>query len=99
MDEDLEEAPRPALRERLGSALDRAEHVYLRVLRAAILIIATGLILYAAWLGVWSLYKISQSPTSVEEKVATVAPEELVDAEMPAPKARLDGPSVDPAKQ
>lgn len=99
MQDEEEEAPGPAFRERFAAALDRAEHAYLRVLRAAILMIATGLILYAAWLGAWSFYKIAQSPRSVEEKVAMVAPEELVDAELPVREVRADGPKVDPAKQ
>ncbi|HEX8214844.1 MAG TPA: hypothetical protein VF582_05160 [Allosphingosinicella sp.] len=83
MEEAVAEAPQPALRERVGSALDRAEHVYLRVLRAAILVIATGLLLYAAWLAAWSLWKIAQSPESVVEQPASVAAGELTDAEMP----------------
>lgn len=98
---DLEgQEARPALRERLGTALDRAEHVYLRVLRASILVIATGLLLYAAWLGASGLWKISRSPDSVVEEVATVAADELTDAEMPARRAqRQEGPRIDPAQQ
>jgi hypothetical protein len=71
-------------RSRVGTALDRAEHVYLRVLRAMILIIATLMIGFAAWLAVSSLYKMSRSPDSVEEKVASVQSDELVDAELEA---------------
>jgi hypothetical protein len=89
-----------ALRDRFGAALDRAEHVYLRVLRAAILIIATGLLIYAAWLGVSSLWKIAQSPNSVHEEVASVAADELTDAEMPVRQsASPQGPRIDPAQQ
>ncbi|HEX2764632.1 MAG TPA: hypothetical protein VHM92_12425 [Allosphingosinicella sp.] len=103
MDEEIAEAPRPALAERFGSTLDRIERIYLKALRAAILFLATGLLLYAAWLGVWSLYKISRSPSSVVEQPATVAPDELTDAEMPVRDASAGGPAagpkVDPAQQ
>lgn len=63
--------------------LDRAESFYLRVLRAVILIIATLLLLYAAWLAASSLYKISKSPDSVTEQEAVVSPDELTNAQMP----------------
>lgn len=103
MTEEYMEAPQPALRGRFGAALDRAEHVYLRVLRAVILVVATGLLLYAGWIGAWSLWKISQSPGSVVEQPAQVTADELTDAEMPvrssATDARSDGPKVDPAQQ
>jgi hypothetical protein len=97
MEEVYEEAPPPPFRERFGSALDRAEAVYLKVLRAAILLIATGLLLYAAWLGVWSLWKIGQSPSSVVEQPAAVAADELTDAEMPVQSSAgtPPGPRVD----
>ncbi|HEY0148913.1 MAG TPA: hypothetical protein VGB70_07895 [Allosphingosinicella sp.] len=103
MAEEFADAPQQAaFGERFGAALDRAERVYLKVLRAALLIIATGLLVYAAWLGAWSLYKMSRSPASVVEQPAVVAPDELTDAEMPvrvdAPAAS-EGPKVDPAQQ
>jgi hypothetical protein len=96
----VEDEARPPFRERFGVALDRAEHIYLRVLRAAILIIATGLILYAAWLGVSGLWRVAQSPDSVEEQVASVAADEITNAEMPSrrPEAQA-GPRIDPAQQ
>lgn len=91
---------RLALRERLGAALDRAEHIYLKVLRAAILVIATGLLLYATWLGMSGLWKVMQSPDSVVEQVATVAPDELTNAEMPArPTQRQEGSRINPGHQ
>jgi hypothetical protein len=97
------QAPQPALRGRFSSALDRAEHVYLRVLRAVILVVATGFLLYAAWLGAWSLWKIGQSPSSIVEQPAAVTADELTDAEMPvrstAVEAQSDGPKVDPVQQ
>ncbi|HEX8668878.1 MAG TPA: hypothetical protein VF727_10970 [Allosphingosinicella sp.] len=98
MTEEVAEAPEPAFRERFGSALDRIERVYLKVLRATILIIATGLLLYAAWLGVWSLWKIGQSPNSVVEQPAVVVADELTNAEMPMQEAapQGQGPKVNP---
>lgn len=101
MTDDKEEEARPAFRERVGAALDRAEHIYLRVLRAAILVIATGLLLYSAWLGASGLWKVAQSPESVEEEVATVAADELTNAEMPTPRRpdEEEGPRVDPNQQ
>jgi hypothetical protein len=71
---------------RLNLVLDRAESIYLKVLRAMILIIASLLILYAAGLAAMSLYRIAQSPSSVEEAPATVAPEELTGAGAPQPR-------------
>ena len=70
-------------RDRLSSALDRAENIYLKLLRAIILLIATLMIGYAAWLAATSLYKISRSPDSVVEQQASVAADEITDAEMP----------------
>lgn len=67
--------------------LDRAESFYLRVLRAVILIIATLLLIFAAWLAASSLYKISKSPDSVVEQETVVSPEELTNAQMPAVEA------------
>jgi hypothetical protein len=96
----VEEEPRPPLRERVGVALDRAERVYLKVLRAAILLIATGLLLYAAWLGVSGVWKVMRSPDSVEEETAAVAADEITDAEMPARRPeRQEGPRIDPNQQ
>lgn len=46
-----------------------------------ILIIATLLIGLALWLAASSAYKLSRSPDRVQEQVATVTPDELVDAQ------------------
>ena len=89
------------LGQRAGAILDKAESVYLRILRAAILILATLLIIYAVGLAAISLYKVSQSPASVKEKVASVAPQELTAAELPArpTAAQRSGPVVNPAQK
>lgn len=83
----LEEESRASFARRAGNALDRAEGLYLRVLRAVILVIATILLAYAAWLAASSLYRISQSPDSVIEAEASVSADELTDAEMPVSRA------------
>jgi hypothetical protein len=67
-------------RVRWSSALDRAEVVYLKILRAAVLLVATGLIIVAVWLGISGIIKISRSPDSVVEKEAIVSANDLVDA-------------------
>ena len=86
------EEPRWWSRGRAAHIFDKAERFYLRVLRAVILIIATLLLAYAAWLAASSLYKISQSPDSVVEEEAVVSPDELVNAQMPP--AQSSGPKT-----
>lgn len=69
------------LRARAAGMFDRLEAVYLRILRGFILVLATGLILYAAGIAAISLYKLSRSPDSVVEAVATVGGADLIAAE------------------
>lgn len=76
-------ASRAKLARRASHALDRAEAFYLKVLRAMILIIATLLLAYAAWLAAYSLYKISRTTESVVEAQASVAADEITDAATP----------------
>jgi hypothetical protein len=101
---DLEEIDEPEtapLRVRLARVLDRAERVYLKLLRAAILIIATGLVIYAVVLAAISLYKISRSPDSVHEDVAAVSANELTSAEAPSTPqpSRPGGMRTNPAQR
>lgn len=94
---DGQEAARANWRVRWSSALDRVEAVYLKILRAAVLLIATGLIAFAIWLGISGLIKVSRSPTSVVEKEATVSADDLVNAPVidePAPESRLNQDAV-----
>ncbi|MEN3748150.1 hypothetical protein TPR58_13320 [Sphingomonas sp. HF-S3] len=72
---------RPRARPTISDIFDRIEAIYLRVLRAIVLIIATLLLIYVAYLGVTGLYALSRSPDSVQETAATVAANEIVDAE------------------
>jgi preprotein translocase subunit SecG len=76
----LEEVDR-GWRGRVGDAFNRAERIYLKILRAMILVIATALIGLTLWLTVLSLYKLSRSPNSVEQEVATVRADELVNSQ------------------
>lgn len=80
VDYELETVP---VRHRLSNALDKLERAYLKVLRAAILILATLLIAGAIILAAVSLYKMSRSTSSVVEEQASVAASEIVDAEQP----------------
>jgi hypothetical protein len=101
---DMMDEPEPRARvwkARFGGFLDRAEDAYLRLLRAFILVLATLLVLYAAFLAVISLYKIVQSPDSVTENVATVTPQEVA-AARPSTNQALDTdaprqPRINPA--
>jgi len=67
----------------LGTLLNKIEKIYLRILRIAILLIATLLIGYACYLGIASVIKIARSPESVKEREATVSADELVNADIP----------------
>jgi hypothetical protein len=79
-----DEASGPSFGQRTRLVLDRAEALYLKVLRAVILAIATLLLVYAGWIAVSSAYKISRSPDSVKEQPAQVNADELTDAQLPA---------------
>lgn len=74
-------APARPLAARMADFFDRAEKIYLRVLRATVLVIATLLILYTLYLAIGGLYGIAQSPSSVHEAVANVTANEIADAE------------------
>lgn len=78
-----------------SATLDKAEAFYLKVLRAGILLIATGLIIYSAWLAISGLYQIARSPESVEEKSASVAASEVAELE-DSPPLKDDSGSSDP---
>jgi hypothetical protein len=88
-----------SFRYRAKLVLDRAEALYLKVLRTVILLIATLLLIYAGWLAVSSAYKISRSPGSVKEEAASVNADELTDAQLPAEaqgSATPDQPQTNP---
>jgi hypothetical protein len=99
--EAVDEPERLPLKARLAAVLDRTERAYLKALRAAILIIATGLVVYAVVLAVFSLYRVAQSPDSVQEEAAAVGPEELTSAEStPASQPNpTNQPRINPAQR
>lgn len=78
------------------SILDTVEAVYLKILRAAILIIGTVLLCYAGYVAVDGLYKMSRSPDSVQLAETKVAADEITNAEMPSVR---DGSSADNKNQ
>jgi len=84
-------------RERFGAALNRIERLYLKLLRAIVLIVATIMIAIAAWLAASGAYKVSRSPDSVIEAEATVNADDLLNvraAPEPGPEvATNSGPS------
>jgi hypothetical protein len=88
----------PSMASRISRILNKTEYIYLRLLRGAVLLMATILIAYAGWLTTSALYKVSRSPDSVVEQKAEVSARELVEAseatsvpdalaETPAPQA------------
>lgn len=78
--------------------LNRMERVYLAALRTLALVIATLLLLYAAWLGVTGLYKVSRSADLVKETPATVTTEEVTNIDLKAVQAR-ESKAPDPFKR
>jgi hypothetical protein len=85
----------PSVAARMSRLLNRAEYIYLRLLRGAVLLMATILIGYAAWLTASALYKVSRSPDSVVEQKAEVSARELVEASeaAPPPETLTDAPT------
>ena len=75
---EIDKESRAGWRWKWARALDRAEAVYLRVLRAAVLLVATALVGLAIWLAVSGTFKLSRSPDSVVEEKATVAAADLI---------------------
>jgi len=80
--------------------MEKIERIYLGVLRATILLLATLLILYTLWLAGTSSYKIFRSVDSVKEQPAVVAASEIADAQatMDTPESAAE-PAVDTARQ
>ena len=84
---------------RFAAFLDRAEELYLKILRGAVLLIATLLVIYAAGLAAFSLYRVARSPDSVKVEEVSVTPQELVGAELvPARGAAEAKPVVNTAR-
>lgn len=67
-------------RARLRLFLDKAERVYLLILRSAILIIATICLAWALWLAISGVIGVSRNAASVSEVEARVSAEEIAAA-------------------
>jgi hypothetical protein len=65
---------------RFFALLDNAESIYLVILRAAILIIATICLIWALWLTTSGLFGISRDAASVQEIEANVSAQEVASA-------------------
>ncbi len=87
----------PSFGVKLSRLLNKTEQMYLRVLRGMVLLLATLLIGYAAWLAATALYKVSRSPNSVTEKVAQVTPDELAAADVFRTSVKESGDLIEPA--
>lgn len=79
MDTDSDTLPRFSAR--MSASLDAIEKTYLRILRTIILVIATLMIGYAAWLALSGLYRTMQSTASVVEATATVNASDIISAD------------------
>lgn len=77
-----EEEGVPAHRRDVAGVLNKMERAYLAALRTLALIVATLLLLYAAWLGATGLYKVSRNAASVKEVPASVTTEDVVDVDL-----------------
>lgn len=96
----VDEYDRAALRDRIGSTLDKVESIYLRALRVIILIIATLLVVFATWLCASGLWGVARSPNSVTETPAKVEAAELTSAELPERvEAASSGTKIDPSAE
>lgn len=69
---------RPSMAARFGGTLDRIESVYLKVLRAVVLLVATLLLLWALGWAALSVVRILRSPDSVVEASSTVTSSDLL---------------------
>lgn len=78
---------------------DRIERIYLLILRVSILVIATALLLYAAWLAASGLYRTSLSPNSVIEANASVAANEIVETGTTTPDAIAPSTTASPEQR
>lgn len=82
--------------ERLAALLNRMERAYLALLRAGALAAATGLLIYAVWLGVTGLYQVSRSTKTVQEAPATVTTEEITSIDLKQARNGATKPDADP---
>ncbi|QZD92301.1 hypothetical protein K3162_12300 [Qipengyuania xiapuensis] len=80
--EDYEWTEERSRSERFREILGQAEKIYLEVLRAAALIVATLILGWIVWLLLSSAYRIAQDPNSVEVEPVSLTAEEVIDIDM-----------------
>lgn len=76
---------------------NKMEQAYLAGLRTLALVAATLLLLYAVWLGVTGLYKISLNADAIKEVPATVSTEDITNIDVKSAQAR-EAEAPDPFK-
>jgi len=85
----------PVDRSDFSSILNWMECTYLAVLRAGALVVAT-LLLYATWLGLSGIYKVSRDAKSVQEVPAVVTAQEVTDIDLKGAQGAKAQAPVDP---
>lgn len=75
----------------------RVERAYLGALRVALLLLATGMILYALWLAGTGVYRWAQNPAAVKQAAVTVSAQEV--AAIPSDDRIDSAPTGDPFAQ
>jgi hypothetical protein len=75
------------------SVFDKLEAFYLSAMRKALLVFSTILFVYAAVVGVSSLYKVTRSPEDVVEASPDVKPSDIIPAQSSASSATQDASS------
>lgn len=95
---EVDGAQQDSLKARSMAFLVRAESFYLALLRGATLVLATILVVYAAWLGLSGLYNVSRNASAVKEEPAVVGADEVAKAELGAPALEDDAPTAESIK-
>lgn len=98
MTEDTETLDHEAKRD-VARLFNRMERAYLAVLRTGALIVASLLLLYAAWLALSGFYKVSRDVKSVKEVPATVSAEEVTDIDVKSAQNTPKDEAADPFKR
>ena len=98
MDDNTEKFDQPPKRD-AAVLLNKMERAYLSVLRAGALIIASLLLLYAAWLCVSGLYQVSRDVKSVKEAPAIVTTDEVTAVDLKSSGTNTDKETTDPFKR
>jgi hypothetical protein len=98
MTEDVETLDHEAKRD-VSRLFNQMERAYLAVLRTGALVVASLLLLYAAWLALSGFYKVSRDVKSVKEVAATVSTEEVTNIDVKSAQNAPEGKIADPFKR